>query len=71
MVRRPRGAAAEPPVEAAEESVAWADGGVQFIDVRTPSRVLRRVAVERHRPAGGSEYRVPHEDVILMPVALR
>lgn len=64
-------AAVEPPVEVAEESVAWADAGVQFIDDRTPARILRRVAVERHRPAGGAEYRVPREDVILVPVALR
>ncbi len=61
----------QPPVEVAEESVAWADAGVQFIDDRTPARVLRRVAVERHRPAGGAEYRVPREDVILVPVALQ
>ena len=64
-------AAVAAPVEVAEESVAWADAGVQFIDDQTPARVLRRVAVERHRPAGGSEYRVPREDVILLPVALR
>ncbi|MFM9058257.1 MAG: hypothetical protein ACKOSQ_03865 [Planctomycetaceae bacterium] len=61
----------QPPVEVAEESVAWADAGVQFIDDRTPARVFRRVAVERHRPVGGVEYHVPREDVILMPVALQ
>lgn len=64
-------AATEPPVEVAEEAVAWADAGIQFLDDQTPARILRRVAVERHRPAGGAEYRVPREDVILMPVALR
>ena len=63
--------AVQPPIDVTEESVAWADAGVQFIDDRTPARVLRRVAVERHRPAGGAEYHVPREDVILVPVALQ
>lgn len=63
--------AVPPPVEVAEESVAWADAGVQFIDDHTPARILRRVAVERHRLAAGGEYRVPREDVILVPVALQ
>jgi hypothetical protein len=60
-----------PPVPVGEEAVAWADGGVQFLDDRTPARVLRRVAIERYRPVGGAEYSVPREDVILLPVALR
>lgn len=65
------GAETESPDGVAEESVAWADAGVQFLDDRTPARILRRMAIERHRSAGGGEYRVPREDVILVPVALR
>lgn len=60
-----------PPIPVGEEAVAWADGGVQFLDDRTPARVLRRVAIERYRPVSGAEYSVPREDVILLPVALR
>ena len=67
----PATAATAPAVDVAEEAVAWDDAGVQFLDDRTPARILRRVAVERHRPAGGAEYHVPREDVILVPVALR
>lgn len=64
-------AAVDPPIDVTEEAVAWADAGVQFLDDQTPARILRRVAVERHRPAEGFEYHVPREDVILVPVALR
>jgi hypothetical protein len=62
---------AGPPVEITEEEeVAWTDAGVQYVNERTPARVLRRVAIERRRPAGGAEYRVSREDVILLPVSL-
>jgi hypothetical protein len=50
--------------------VTWADGGVRFLDDRTPARILRRLAIERHRPAVGQEFRMPREDIILLPVAL-
>lgn len=62
------------PVEPrpAEEAVGWADEGVRFLDGGTPARVLRRFVVERHRAAdGAAEVRVPREDVIFLPVALR
>lgn len=60
------------PVSVAEEAVTWADEGVQFLDDRTPARILRRLAVERHVPAdGGAGFRVPREDLILLPVALQ
>ena len=56
----------------AEEAVGWADEGVRFLDGGTPARVLRRFVVERHRAAdGAAEVRVPREDVIFLPVALR
>ena len=65
----------QPPVPApatvTEEMVTWADGGVRFLDDRTPARILRRLAIERHRPAVGPEFRMPREDVILLPVALQ
>lgn len=64
--------ASPPAVAIAEESVTWADEGVQFLDDRTPARILRRLAVERHVPAGGGAgVRVPREDFILLPVALQ
>lgn len=64
--------AAAPAVAVAEEAVAWADEGVQFLDDHTPARILRRLAVERHVPAdGGAGFRVPREDLILLPVALQ
>ncbi len=57
-------------VAVTEEMVTWADGGVRFLDDRTPARILRRLAIERHRPAVGQEFRMPREDIILLPVAL-
>lgn len=59
------------PATVTEEMVTWADGGVRFLDDRTPARILRRLAIERHRPAAGPEFRMPREDVILLPVALQ
>lgn len=58
-------------VAVSEEMVTWADGGVRFLDDRTPARILRRLAIERHQPAVGPEFRMPREDVILLPVALQ
>jgi hypothetical protein len=58
-------------VKVVEEMVTWADGGVRFLDDRTPARILRRLAIERHRPAVGPEFHVPREDIVLLPVALQ
>jgi hypothetical protein len=58
-------------VAVSEEMVTWADGGVRFLADRTPARILRRLAIERRRPAVGPEFRMPREDVILLPVALQ
>lgn len=78
-VEKPGAAAAEPavavamaesPVEVTEEEVAWTDAGVQYVNDRTPARVLRRVAIERHRPKSGAEYRVSREDIVLLPVSV-
>ena len=55
-----------------EEPLAWSDEGVQLVDGGTPARMLRRLVMERHQSADGSaELRIPREDVILLPVALR
>lgn len=55
-----------------EEPMAWSDDGVHFIDGRVPARLLRRIVLERHQSADGlAEVRVPREDVIVLPVALR
>jgi hypothetical protein len=63
---------ASPVPRVSEEPIAWSDDGVQLIDGKTPARMLRRLVMERHRSADGSaEVRVPREDVILVPVALR
>lgn len=55
-----------------EESIVWSDEGVRFLDHVTPARILRRRVVERH-PAGDgrAEVRLPREDLILLPVAIR
>ena len=56
----------------AEQPIAWADEGVRFLDPTTPARVLRRMVLERHLgPDGRVEVRVPREDLIFLPVALR
>lgn len=55
-----------------EEPLAWSDEGVQLVEGGMPARMLRRLVIERHHSADGSaEVRVPREDVILLPVALR
>jgi len=72
----PVDAAPAPQVSAvprfSEVPLDWSDEGVQMVDGRTPARLLRRVVMERHRsPDGSAELRIPREDVILVPVALR
>ena len=76
-------AAAEPPAIAAasqdvaaqgpiaEESLAWSDDGVQFIDGQIPARVLRHWVLERFPGANGDGLVRPREDVFVVPVALR
>jgi hypothetical protein len=55
-----------------DEPVSWSDEGIRFVDDFTPARVLRRTVIERHMAGdGAAEVRVPREDVILLPVALR
>ena len=55
-----------------EEPVGWSDEGIRFVDELTPARVLRRKVIERHMAGDGTaEVRVPREDVIFLPVALR
>ena len=76
-------AAAEPPAIAAashdvaaqgpiaEESLAWSDDGVQFIDGQIPARVIRHWVLERFPGANGDGLVRPREDVFVVPVALR
>ncbi len=76
-------AAAAPPVIAAqeqaiaiqepiaEESLAWSDDGVQFIDGQIPARVIRHWVLERFPGADGDGPVRPREDVFVVPVALR
>lgn len=72
----PQVAAAEPQVIAAqepiaEESLAWSDDGVQFIDGQIPARVIRHWVLERFPGADGEGLVRPREDVFVVPVALR
>lgn len=63
--------AARPP-RVRDEAVRWSDEGIRFVDELTPARVLRRKVIERHMAGDGTaEVRVPREDVIFLPVALR
>ena len=69
-------AAAEPQVIAAqepiaEESLAWSDDGVQFIDGQIPARVIRHWVLERFPGTDGDGPVRPREDVFVVPVALR
>ncbi len=69
-------AAAQPPAIAAqepiaEESLAWSDDGVQFIDGQIPARVIRHWVLERFPGADGDGPVRPREDVFVVPVALR
>lgn len=60
------------PLRVSEHPVAWSDEGIRFLDGVTPARILRRRVVERHLAEDGrAEVRVPREDVIFLPVALR
>jgi hypothetical protein len=60
------------PLQVREEPVSWTDEGIRFIDERTPARVVRRKVIERRMTGDGSaEVRVPREDFIFLPVALR
>ena len=55
----------------AEESLAWSDDGVQFIDGQIPARVIRHWVLERFPGADGEGLVRPREDVFVVPVALR
>lgn len=60
------------PVRVTEEALPWSDEGVRFVDGQTPARVWRRAVMERHiSPDGAGEVRVPREDMVVLPVALR
>ena len=61
--------AAQEPI--AEESLAWSDDGVQFIDGQIPARVIRHWVLERFSGADGDGLVRPREDVFVVPVALR
>lgn len=66
----PPAAASSPQVR--EEAIGWTDEGIRFMNTSTPTRVVRRKVIERHLAADGiAEVRVPREDMILLPVALR
>ena len=65
----PQGVAAQEPI--AEESLAWSDDGVQFIDGQIPARVIRHWVLERFPGADGVGLVRPREDVFVVPVALR
>jgi hypothetical protein len=68
----PTPVAAATPSRVSEDAVSWSDEGIRFVDEFTPARVLRRTVIERHLAGdGAAEVRVPREDVILLPVALR
>ena len=65
----PQDVAAQGPI--AEESLAWSDDGVQFIDGQIPARVIRHWVLERFPGADGDGLVRPREDVFVVPVALR
>ena len=69
VAAEPRGYAAQEPI--AEESLAWSDDGVQFIDGQIPARVIRHWVLERFSGADGDGLVRPREDVFVVPVALR
>ena len=65
----PAAAALEP---IAEESLAWTDEGVRFIDGQVPARVFRHWVLERYPvSADGGNLVLPREDVFVVPVSLR
>ena len=69
VAAEPQGVAAQEPI--AEESLAWSDDGVQFIDGQIPARVIRHWVLERFPGADGVGLVRPREDVFVVPVALR
>ena len=69
VAAEPQGYAAQEPI--AEESLAWSDDGVQFIDGQIPARVIRHWVLERFSGADGVGLVRPREDVFVVPVALR
>ena len=69
IAAEPQGVAAQEPI--AEESLAWSDDGVQFIDGQIPARVIRHWVLERFPGADGVGLVRPREDVFVVPVALR
>ena len=55
-----------------EESLAWSDEGVQFLDGQIPARIIRHFVLERYPGAADGEGPVrSREDVFVVPVALR
>ncbi len=69
IAAQPQAIAAQEPI--AEESLAWSDDGVQFIDGQIPARVIRHWVLERFPGADGDGPVRPREDVFVVPVALR
>jgi hypothetical protein len=69
IAAEPQAIAAQGPI--AEESLAWSDDGVQFIDGKIPARVIRHWVLERFPGADGDGLVRPREDVFVVPVALR
>lgn len=69
IAAEPQAFAAQEPI--AEESLAWSDDGVQFIDGQIPARVIRHWVLERFPGADGDGLVRPREDVFVVPVALR
>lgn len=69
IAAQPLAIAAQEPI--AEESLAWSDDGVQFIDGQIPARVIRHWVLERFPGADGDGLVRPREDVFVVPVALR
>jgi hypothetical protein len=69
IAAEPQGVAVQEPM--AEESLAWSDDGVQFIDGQIPARVIRHWVLERFSGADGVGLVRPREDVFVVPVALR
>ena len=76
VAAEPQAVAAEPQGDVArepfaEESLAWSDDGVQFLDGQIPARVIRHWVLERFPGADGDGLVRPREDVFVVPVALR
>jgi hypothetical protein len=65
----PHDVAVQEPI--AEESLAWSDDGVHFLDGQIPARVIRHWVLERFPGADGEGLVRPREDVFVVPVTLR